>query len=527
VQAFPLFEVITAHMKAFSAKERRETERLGAVSSIGVLGYKPQYKILKDGVLEYVFKSGGMPLTESFGRTWARLAADMDAKRMETHLRTMPETSRAYKYAENRFKKIYELTDTQVKLVKDYGLEPVLDNVPMGERNFVKMEMKDIVNQIQITGNMKTAGSTVDAMMPELMNKKFFKPLLMYKRIAYTATINTGEMMKYNLKNGHLMRIGMHIGGTYIAGSVRIGLLKGLLGQTIPDENSNEWKALRTIFWQGEALGILSEFFSPYFWGGNTDSIFSMDDNALFQAAVITHAKQSIMTGMALGKIGFKELGLDVSTPKTTAQTLKELFRASSSSYNQVIKFMELRNNEYNRNEKAISKWTADFEGKHGYRPNNDYEAMEADKYMRDVKTAFNLGKMDELNEAVTLAFFAKAAELRHGTTGMYKMNAALKKAGEIIKTRFTTLNPVRYSMNPNDDWAVTPIKAFFMSLDKDQMNTVAKTYAQYEKKHNAFWKQYQYYLRKQNLDEFINKFDYKMRPDLRKIIKDYMKNLK
>jgi len=58
-------------------------------------------------------------------------------------------------------------------------------------------------------------------------------------------------------------------------------------------------------------------------------------------------------------------------------------------------------------------------------------------------------------------------------------------------------------------------------------MNTVAKTYAQYEKKHNAFWKQYQYYLRKQNLDEFINKFDYKMRPDLRKIIKDYMKNLK
>tara|TARA_R100001530_G_C4308045_1_gene152248 strand:- start:80 stop:1471 length:1392 start_codon:yes stop_codon:yes gene_type:complete len=458
---------------------------------------------------DLVFRMGGMPLTESFARTWARLAADVDGRRLADMIQKDSKTSKAYKQARTRLKEIYELTDAQIGLLERHGYEPMYNKMSAFDRNVVKLQMEGIDKQIQIVGNMKTAGSTVDAMMPEIGNKKWMKPFLMYKRIAYATTVNNMSMMKYNWKNGHLMRIGAFAGTTLISGGARMWLLKNLLGQTLPGENSDWYKALQTTLWQGEFGGILSELWSPYkgtwqYWG----------NDMLFSSAMTTHAWK---TAVLLESVGGHYSGL-WETSATPGAALNEWARSSSSSWNNIYKVMNQRNNKYNGAYKTIRQWKNDFEGKHGYFEDSKLVESESKKYFKNLRTAFNLGNMNELNEAVTLAYYGYASDrISVGSS----QALAFKEAKSQIRTVLKKLNPVMGSINPRKKGQIiTPTEGFLRSLDPAQKELVIYAYKEYNNRLNSFLSQYPHYLRKQNLKDIKEEFKFKIKDEYGRVLK-------
>ena len=103
--------------------------------------------------------------------------------------------------------------------------------------------------------------------MPDWAGSELFQSALLYKRMAYAATVNTTRNLKIALQNKSMLQPIMFGVGTYWSGEALIYLYDKLLGQSMPKENSNEWQTFKTIMWKGEFMGILSEFMSP--WGDN------------------------------------------------------------------------------------------------------------------------------------------------------------------------------------------------------------------------------------------------------------------
>jgi hypothetical protein len=326
--------------------------------------------------------------------------------------------------------------------------------------------------------------------------------------------MNNAQTMKYNLKNGHIMRSAMMIGGTAVSGMLRIYILKEVLGQTLPGENSDWWKYFQTVMWQGEFFGITSELFSPY-----KGSQFSLDGNVLFNSALLTHTSKGIglmstLTGHYTGAW---------ETAKTPGAALNEFFRATSSSYNNIYKRMNQRNNEYNRNYKAIRSWIKDYEGKHGlFQDSNNIEA-ESTKYLKNVTTSFNLSDfntkkgVDEFNEAITLAYFAYASDRMNAG---YSYEQSLKLADGMISRKLKTLSPVIGSESPGQKGRIiSPAEGFLVDLDEDKMKVIRSAYSEYKKKIAIWEKQYPYYLRKTNLEEVTGRFKFGLAPRLQRSI--------
>lgn len=500
-------DIVDTHFKAFSAKERAITEMKGATSSIGITGYKPKSERMQKAT-DLVFRSGLMPLSESFARTWARLAAEVDGRRMADIIQKNTKTSKEYKQAMNRLKEIYELTDSQISLLQRHGYEPMYNKMSEFDRNVIKLQMEGINNQIQIVGNMKTAGSTVDAMMPEIGNVKWMKPFLMYKRIAYATTVNNFSMMKYNYKNGHFMRTAAMVAGTAISGGARMWLLKQVLGQTLPGENSDWAKTMQTALWQGEFLGILSEVLSPYAgtWG-------ALSNDMLFSSAITTHAWKS---AVLLDALGGNYSGL-WETSATPGAALKEWARASSASYNNYYKVMNQRSNEYNSRYKTIRQWKNDFEGKRGFYEDPSLVESESKKYFKNLRAAFNLGNTAELNEAVTLAYYGYASDR---VTAGASQAQAFKEAKSMIKRTLKTLNPIMGSIESKKGYVITPTEGFLKSLNPDKKKVVEKAYKEYNKRLNVFLKQYPHYLRKNNLKDIKEEFKFTIKDEYSRVLK-------
>tara|TARA_Y100000593_G_scaffold31481_2_gene62069 strand:+ start:6530 stop:13939 length:7410 start_codon:yes stop_codon:yes gene_type:complete len=496
VHAHRFRDVIDTHFRAFSAKERAVTEMMGATSSIGITGYKPKSELMQKAT-DLVFRSGLMPLSESFARTWARLAAEVDGRRMADIVQKNTKNSKEYKQAVNRLKELYELTDSQIALLKRHGFEPLYNKMSAFDKNVIKLQMDGIDRQIQIVGNMKTAGSTVDAMMPEIGNVKWMKPFLMYKRIAYATTVNNMSTMKYNWNNGHFMRTAMMVGGTALSGGARMWLLKQVLGQTLPGENSDWGKAIQTALWQGEFGGILSELLSPYAgtWG-------SLSNDMLFSSAMTTHAWKSVVLLDALGG-NYSGIWETSSTP---GEALRQWGRSTSASYNNIYKLMSQRNNEYNSTYKSIRQWKNDFEGKHGYYEDPSIVESESKKYFKNLRTAFNLGNTPELNEAVTLAYFGYASDR---VTAGASQAQAFKEAKSMISRTFKTLNPIMGSIDSRKGYIITPTQGFLKSLSPEKKKVVKRAYKQYNERLRMFLKQYPHYLRKNNLKDIKENFKF------------------
>ena len=198
-----------------------------------------------------------------------------------------------------------------------------------------------------------------------------------------------------------------------------------------------------------------------------------------------------------------------------------EWLRSTVSSYNQYYKIKNQSMNPYNANYKQIQVWNRNYNKKHSFKGREDYEATESSMYFRKLRTVFNTGTKQEFLEELTLAYLGKVSD---GLGKGLSEQAALKEAAAIIETKLKDLSPIPYSVDPNNDYKITPFESFFLTLSDEHKKITAKTYLEYYKKIKNYENSWQYFKRKRGIGDLMKNFDFKMDE---KVLQSYLKKIK
>ena len=343
--------------------------------------------------------------------------------------------------------------------------------------------------------------------MPYWMGAKGIKPLTLYKRMAYTASTNSFNNLKAAFTQGDMMKIAVGTLGAVATGEMLMGVYDLLLGQDKPNQNSGKWDRLMMALWKGEFTGVLSDFWNP---GG--DSKF---DHTI-SPAVYNHAKDMIVTmiDFGQGEINRKD-------------TIKEMLRKTSSSYNAYIKITEKKQNPYNR---KVSKFKMKYdEFRNAYDPESNKAEQEYNRNIhtpifKNLKTIFNLGTNDDLVKEYIKAVVAVANnEYRKGMDINGKptqtIEYAFKRAEERINKYMKKLNPNKGSFHNFDTKDESTLKKSLLYLNEFLTSDEKAELLSLEKE--FFYKYRQYFnvetgkikpelLAKYKIKPFASEFDWK-----------------
>jgi len=509
-QYVPMHYTAISLVKAFSSLEQSKTRRRGGGSSnIGLLAHevgktavgKTFKRSWAGRVWDRLFKMGGIPISDNYIRTVGRLNTILDVGQMDVR-RLLPKDSKKFKNMHNRLSDIYHLTDAQRNLFVEWGPRPNPQSIPKNIRESVLLELENIDRQMQLTGNIMTAGTTVEGALPRWMSIPMVKPAVLYQSIARQQLDAAARMMQHNRRNGNMMRLGMFIGGPLIAGTARVALLGYLAGKVLPHQ-SKEWdfsdldslpdnlKRLTTVLWAGNFLGFLSPFFSPYApWRSgelNPAKALTIENNPFFEPALGTVAMATL--GGLADIIGWSTGAW--TTEKFVNENVNDVLRSFSQPYGQLVNEYELLVHPHTADIKKINIWNKDFNNQHVYVRSNNYEKMESTKWIRHLKNVFNKTDLkdekvvEEVFKEIANVYWMKAAEAQgRGETETQAFKTAETRISKIL----TDLNPIPYSIDPKKEYVMDmhPLKMFLASLNDDQLVVTARAYATYKNKLTA-----------------------------------------
>jgi len=384
------------------------------------------------------FRTGLMKPTEKFNRNLAILASKYDQRRMFQNIKDFKKGTKQYDRAYERLKDFYELTPEQVKLVKKYGFntDNVLRENFKSNRDFLieKRELQNAFQKMDTMAHVKTQGSSAEIFMPKFASGQYIRPLTLYKRMAYAATVNTAENVRRAWKSRDFSKILVGTAATYVGGSALMGAYWHLLGQPMPKENDPRWKKILTTMWKGEFLGLFSEYLSPYDSSINNSFQPAIFDNLASMYLAFDSVKEGKKRVLGRGQAG------DTYLRKTFA------------IYNTAMKVVEKRNNPYNRDMLRMKALYRDYEQDVLKEPSATFEGNELTKYKIDLRNAFNLGTDEEFVKTYMVLRYALASDYmkrgyadtpRKGLVERIKSpEHALKKADTKLKTMMKNLNP-------------------------------------------------------------------------------------
>tara|TARA_R100001594_G_scaffold87052_1_gene121445 strand:+ start:3384 stop:8834 length:5451 start_codon:yes stop_codon:yes gene_type:complete len=471
------------------------------------------------GGAERLFKLGGMKPSEKFMRHLTVLTSKTDQARHIDYMRNHPKGSKMYNKGLDRLKNFYEASDADINLLKKYGFEPPKDKngnyVLEGFKgsNFEKMKTSRLIENahqyLDVMAHTKTQGSSASIFMPKVASGKYMRPLTLFKRMAYAATINTGANVRDALKakdaSGYL-RLAAGSAGTYFGGQTMIGFYKYLLGTPMPKENSSWFDNLKTVLWRGEFLGILSDVWSPF--ESSYDS----------QLPVIMSAGTTLAKNLYDAATEKKDFwGKGFIPDDNTA--MDEIFRRTLSAYNFGNKLIESKSNPYSVKSDKFRTLYNDFEKE--FDPGKvkvEYEATERTPYYKALRNAFEKGNAEEFAESFVLAYYALASDKYQkgydiDGVRIKTMNEALRASLGDLKKQLKKFNPTkRPSSGSERDTKIKYIK-FRQWLDKNpdrgyvaELDELNQDYAD---KMKDMLSQFPGYLKKNNLKSLIKEFDF------------------
>ena len=459
------------------------------------------------------FRWGLMKPTERFNRNLVQLASKYDQRRMIDAVKSNPKGSAKYERANDRLKDFYDLSKNEIDLMQKYGFENNVDKANFSSTRDFLIEQRALDNALQKANTMahvKTQGASIDLFMPHFASGSMIKPLTLYKRMAYAATVNTAENITRAYKSKDYGKLLVGSLATYTGGYALMGLYSGLLGQAMPKENSEWWRNVGTVLWKGEMLGLLSEFFSPY----------GSSINGSMYPAVYSNA------GALAQSIG--SIIQDKKFVFGRGQALDSYLRKTINLYNTGMKVIEKRSNPYNRdmirmkslwkdyNEDVLDKGVATFEGN------------ELTKYKLDLRNAFNLGTEEEFTKTYMTLRFALAADyMKKGyAAGKHKdliyqikddPNRAFKAADTKLKDLMTDLNPNPSEIREGQKIETKLRRADFVDWvlrndpqDKRQLvSRMKELEGEYWQKRKSIKKSFGYHLRKMNMGKLAKEFNF------------------
>ena len=453
------------------------------------------------------FAWGLMRPTEGWARSFSVLTGKVDQKKNVEFLRTNPKDSKLYNKAKNRLKKFYELPESDIKILEKYGYGhgKSLDGhkfLSKFEQSKMERKLETIHERMNSMAHIKTQGASIALYMPSWASAAPVKPFTLYKRMAYAASVNTTKNIKEAVQSGNMLKVASGALATYFTGSALLGLYSELLGAPIPKENSSWWDQFWTAMWRGEFMGLMSEYWSPFGESAYMSLYPSLLENAgtlLMNVSQVIEDKKHIW-----GK----------------RQAVDSYLRSLLSIYNAGQHVIERRNNPYNRKATKFNQLYKDFEEEvYPDKPNMEFEASTKTPYFTMLQNAFTKGSEKEFAKAFVLSYYAMASDyynkgfeingVRH-----YSMQMALKKANEMMKSKMKNLNPNRGRSSKKSKYQTKAKEySWYKWLGKDKDKNYLKELQQVENEYkirlDKFKKLLPYYIRKNNLKDLRNEFEW------------------
>ena len=421
-------------------KDNRAYVKATGATEIGMRSIEVQGVAGKlDKVASQFFRFGGMRITENFNRYTSVLAGKRDQLGLSRILQTAGENTRVYKNAVNKLKSFYKLSDKDIALLKEFGMDGIQGlNAKAAKAN--KRNLDKLYQKMNTFAHVNTQGAAINAFMPDWARSEVAQSALLYKRMAYAATVNTTRNLKIAMQNGSLFQPIAFGVGTYYSGEAMIAVYDKFFGQTMPKENSPEYKQFATTLWKGEFMGILSEALSPY---ENKHPLDSMYPSLLSTGSILYNSAMQMLQGEKFVSQGAQDIFKNVAG----------LYNATSKVYKRGL----LAKDSYASQSKRYSALYRDYLDEINDRDevlklNESNIEFKQSKYMRAFREIFESGyEKDALGNSMgkwyMMSLFAKANNFYY--TGFDENGMpidtpkeALKKAVKSMKTTLTNLNP-------------------------------------------------------------------------------------
>ena len=422
-------DVATAFSKILNrdVEAWREFEKVGATAQEmkiyeGKPGAEKKY-------FDVIFKLGLMKPTEDVNRFLSIMGSKVEQQRLIKKLQSSKKGEKVYDKTEKYLKQKYELTDADISFLVKYGESKNITGESFKDLQ-AKTRMQTIENWMNQQAHIKTQGSTADAYMPKWASSRAIKPFLLFKRMAYHATVNTANNFKLAAKHGNYSKIILSLAASYGSGALLYGLFdKFLYGKGLPDENSPWHIRFKNMMWRGEFLGILSEFMSPYEGSG-------LGNNAM--PAVANHFMMTVghITKVAEGKefiMGEK-------------QALDSWLSNSWSAYNAGAKIIRARKSPLkassDRYSKIINQYEKEELGKGDYTADISVSASRRSPYYRNLKNAFYKGTPEEFAKEYWMTTMLLAHQYMKTNRFTATPSSALKDATQQMERYLKALSP-------------------------------------------------------------------------------------
>jgi len=517
--AFKLKDFMLSFADAIHKDNRAYVKATGA-TEIGLRSFEMKGVSGKlDKVASQFFRFGGMKFTENINRYISVLAGKRDQLGLASILQTAKEGTRVYKNAVNKLKSFYKLSDADIALLKEFGMEGVR-GLDAKTAALNKRKLNKLYQKMNTFAHINTQGAAMNLFMPDWSSGEVAQASLLYKRMAYAATANTMRNMKIAYQNKSLFQPITFLLGSYFSGEALIAFYDKFYGQAMPKENSSEAKQLTTILYKGEFLGILSEFLSPF------DNRFpgeSLYPSLLSTGTTMWNSLMSTLTG-----------------DKFVSQGAKDFFKPVVGLYNGIDKVYKQglkAKDSYASQSKRYRALYRDYVEEINDRPeviglNKTEMTFEMNRYMRKFREMFDSGyekdgNGNSLGKWYMMCLFARANEYYYTkfTEDGIPVNTpkeALKEAVKQMDITLKDLNPNKVAVtakNKKDrQKQIIKGKNFIDWLDeKEKLSPgLKKLNNQYAYRYNLTKKSAAEYIKSGNLEKDLKYYDISIRDILK-----------
>ena len=423
-------------------KDNRAIVRATGATEIGMRHFEMggAWKLADKIADKGFFRMGLMKPSENINRYISVLAGKRDQAHLVRRLQYSKEGSRSYKAAERKLSSFYKLSEADISLLKKFGMNGTkgLDPITAGKN---KRALDKLYQKMNTFAHINTQGAAINLFMPDWAGGPLAQSALLYKRMAYAATVNTFRNLNIARKNKSYLAPIMFGLGTMVSGEVLLQFYDKLLGQSPPKKNSPIWEQLATIMWKGEFLGILSDFLNPF---GAKSVGMSMYPSLLSTAGVYYNTLKSLLEGKKFVGQGVDDMlkgtaGLYNNSRKLYTQGLlaKDSFPSQVKAYNKLRREMW---EEYGNKDEIIGLNETDMQ-------------FSQNKYMTAFKNVFLSGYEKDfqgrtIGQWYVMAALAKANDYYY--TGITESGIEIKSEAQAIKEAFKSMETSVTKLNPD-----------------------------------------------------------------------------
>jgi hypothetical protein len=514
LQAFRITDYFRALARVMSKEFRDEVKATGATE----IGLRHLMELRTAKLWDKMFFFGFMKPTENFNRYMSIAASKTQQSRLVSRIRGKRISKRKSTKAIRRLKEFYKLSDADIKLLKKYGMGGVEGH--KFNSSFEKMKMRRTLERVyqkmNTMAHINTQGASLSLFMPSWADKGLYRPLTLFKRMAYASSVNTIRNLRTAYRNGDYMKIVMTMAGPAISGAALTAIYSAVLGKDPPKENSGWAQYMYHLALRGEMLGIISDILRRL-EGENAEytmypAIYNWTDAMLFSVMLpVLHGQKTLPKPLQFWNPLKREFW---------GQSGHDFMKETFGWYRGLVNFRDKKNNDFNRGQAKYRKLYYDFWDE--YFPDKeekyigDRALTRRSKYYRDFRESFYKDNVDNFTKSAIVMIYAVATDLYNSNvdingnpTKYHNLEQAIDASMTIFKTKLKTLNP-----NPGNffrgDKEVSLKFRIWLSKDKDLGPNYLKELdgleSQYFYKIGQFKKLFPKYLKDADMRKQINK---------------------